>query len=323
MSKPKPSTLTILFIVLVVALLGPQVSEQAHGQQWKIAFESQRDEDPGIYVVNPDGSGLQNLTPGVVGWEPTWSPDRTKILFTSFLHGGGEADEEIYVMDADGSNRRRLTNTPGDSASSWSADWSPDGEQIVFNSNRDGSDLGWDGPELYLMAADGSNVRRLTRRLGSDSSPAWSPDGTKIAFMRNPVGDQEGRGDIYVIQPDGTNLQRLTRDARAGRPSWSPDGERIAFMSARSNRKQAYDGAEYEIYVMDADGTNIQRLTHRPYADGHPDWSPDGTKVVFTVYGDQEGTGNSEEHGIYVMDADGTNVRRLTAGGRGEGHPNW
>ncbi len=172
------------------------------------------------------------------------------------------------------------------------------------------------------MAADGSNVERLTRRLGFDSSPAWSPDGTKIAFMRSAPGEQEGRSDIYVIQPDGTNLQRLTRDARAGRPSWSPDGERIAFMSARSNRKQAYDGDELEIYVMDADGTNIQRLTHRPGADGHPDWSPDGSEIVFNYLGEGN-TGTGEEHGIYVIGADGTNLRRLTAGGRNEGHPNW
>jgi len=291
-------------------------------QQWKIVFEGERDGDRGIYVVNPDGSGLQNLAPGGGGWEPTWSPDRSKILFASDLHGGGQADEEVYVMDADGSNIRRLTNTPGDSTSSWAADWSPDGEQIVFTSNRDGSDLGWDGWELYLMAADGSNVRRLTQRLGSDGAPTWSPDGTKIAFTRHPVGDQEGRGDIYVIQPDGTNLQRLTRDARAGRPSWSPDGKRIAFMSTRSNRKQAYDGEEFEIYVMDADGTNIQRLTHRPGADGHPDWSPDGSEIVFNFLGEGN-TGTGEEHGIYVIGADGTNLRQLTAGFGRHGHPNW
>ena len=284
-------------------------------QQWKIAFESERDGDPGIYVVNPDGSDLQNLTPGGGGWEPTWSPDRSKILFASDLHGGGQADEEVYVMDADGSNIRRLTNTPGDSTSSWSADWSPDGEQIVFSSNRDGSDLGWDGEELYVMAADGSNVRRLTRRLGSEGVPAWSPDGTKIAFTRHPVGDQEGRGDIYVIQPDGTNLQRLTRDARAARPSWSPDGKKIAFMGGGHD-----EGSE--IYVMDADGANIQRLTHRPGADGAPDWSPDGSEIVFNFLG--EGNAETgEEHGIYVIGADGTNLRRLTAGGRNEGHPNW
>lgn len=285
-------------------------------QQWKIAFESERDGDLGIYVVNPDGSDLQILTPGAGGWEPTWSPDRSKILFASNLHGGGQADEEVYVMDADGSNVRRLTNTPGDSTSSWSADWSPDGEQIVFSSNRDGSGLGWDGEELYVMAADGSNVRRLTRRLGFDSSPAWSPDGTKVAFMRSAPGEQEGRSDIYVIQPDGTNLQRLTRDARAARPSWSPDGKRIAFMGGDG------DDESSEIYVMDADGTNIQRLTHRSGADGAPDWSPDGSEIVFNFLG--EGNPKTgEEHGIYVIGADGTNLRRLTAGGRNEGHPNW
>ena len=285
-------------------------------QQWKIAFESERDGDPGIYVVNPDGSDLQNLTPGGGGWEPTWSPDRSKILFASDLHGGGQADEEVYVMDADGSNIRRLTNTPGDSTSSWSADWSPDGEQIVFSSNRDGSDLGWDGEELYVMAADGSNVRRLTRRLGFDSTPGWSPDGTKIAFMRSAAGADTGDVvDIYVIQPDGTNLQRLTREARAARPSWSPDGKKIAFMGGGHD-----EGSE--IYVMDADGANIQRLTHRPGADGAPDWSPDGSEIVFNFLG--EGNAETgEEHGIYVIGADGTNLRRLTAGGRNEGHPNW
>ncbi len=287
-------------------------------QQWKIVFEGERDGDPGIYVVNPDGSGLQNLAPGGGGWEPTWSPDRTKILFTSFLHGSGQADEEVYVMDADGSNMRRLTHTPGEGTSSWSADWSPDGEQIVFTSNRDGSDLGWDGEELYVMAADGSNVRRLTRRLGSEAVPAWSPDGTKIAFTRSAPGEQEGRSDIYVIQPDGTNLRRLSA---GGRPSWSPDGKKIAFMSTRHTGEQQTD-TDIEIYVMDADGTNIQRLTHRPGANGHPDWSPDGSEIVFAFYGEGN-TGTGDDVGIYVIGADGTNLRRLTAGGRNEGHPNW
>ena len=289
-------------------------------QQWKIVFESGRDGDPGIYVVNPDGSDLQNLavrSTGGGGWEPTWSPDRSKILFASDLHGGGQADQEVYVMDADGSNIRRLTNTPGDSTSSWAADWSPDGDQIVFTSNRDGSDLGWDGEELYIMAADGSNVRRLTRRLGSDAVPTWSPDGTKIAFTRHPaVGDQESQGDIYVIQPDGTNLQRLTRDG-GGRPSWSPDGKKIAFMGGGG-----HDDGGIDIYVMDADGTNIQRLTHRAGPDGHPDWSPDGSEIVFAFYGEGN-TGTGGEVGLYVIGADGTNLRQLTAGGRYEGHPNW
>ncbi len=292
-------------------------------QQWKIVFESDRDGDPGIYVVNPDGSDLQNLSvrsTGGGGWEPTWSPDRSKILFASDLHGGGQADQEVYVMDADGSNMRRLTHTPGEGTSSWAADWSPDGEQIVFKSNRDGSGLGWDGEELYVMAADGSNVRRLTRS-GYNGTPAWSPDGSRIAFMSNRHSTPEAPNEIYVMDADGTNIQRLTHDyEHAARPAWSPDGERIAFMSNRDGGRPDID-AEYEIYVMDADGTNIQRLTHRPGTDGLPDWSPDGSEIVFNFYG-EDGTG--EDVGLWLIGADGTNLRQLTAGsGRGQGHPNW
>jgi len=307
----------LLFVTLATTALFLGCQEQ----QWKIAFESKRDGDQAIYVINPDGSDLQILTPGAGGWEPTWSPDRSKILFASDLHGGGQADEEVYVMDADGSNVRRLTNTPGDTTSSWSADWSPDGKQIVFQSNRDGSPEGWDGYDIYVMDADGSNIRRLTREPGFDATPAWSPDGSRIAFMSSR--DDKSRSEIYVMTVDGSKAWRLTHDKKgAGRPAWSPDGERIAFASTRSNRKQAYDGAEFEIYVMDADGTNIQRLTHRPGADGAPDWSPDGSEIVFNYLG-AGNTGTGEEVGIYVIGADGTNLRRLTAGGQKGGHPNW
>jgi Tol biopolymer transport system component len=82
------------------------------------------------------------------------------------------------------------------------------------------------------------------------------------------------------------------------------------------------DDGDSEIYVMDADGANIQRLTHRPGADGHPDWSPDGTKIVFTYLGVRNEMYGAD-HGLYVIDVDGTNLQQLTAGGRTEGHPNW
>jgi len=333
MSKPKPSTLTILFIVVVVAaLLGPQVSEQAHGQQWKIAFESGREGDSDIYLVNPDGSNLQRLTKGKNAWEPDWSPDRSQILVASTLHGG---EDEVYVMDADGSNMRRLTHTPGEGTSSWAADWSPDGQKIVFMSNRGGSPPGSDGYDLYVMNADGSNLRQLTRAHGWNAAPAWSPDGDHIAF--GSYDESKGKGDvppgmgwyrtspsspmwragIWLIAPDGTGPRRLINHGE--RPSWSPDGKKIAFASSHHAGEQQTD-TDIEIYVMDVDGANIQRLTHRPGADGNPDWSPDGTKIVFNFYG-EDGTG--EEVGLWLIGADGMNLRRLTAGGRNEGHANW
>lgn len=317
MFRPKRTAVVILVAGLLVTAFNFHAQEkgQAKPQQRKIAFESRRDGNLDIYLVNPDGSNLQRLTNGKDAWEPDWSPDRSKILFTSTLHGG---EEEVHVMDADGSNVRRLANTPGDSTSSWSADWSPDGQKIVFMSNRDGSTLGSDGYDLYVMNADGSNVWRVTRAHGWDGVPAWSPDGEHIAF----VSDRDGQGGIYLIAADGSDLQRLTYDGASSRPAWSPDGQKIAFMSTRHASEQPADPSEIEIYIMDADGTNIQRLTRRPNADGHPDWSPDGTKIVFALYGDGN-DGYGDEHGIYVMDADGTNLQRLTAGGRTEGHPDW
>ena len=94
MSKPKLSTFGILFVVLVVAaLLGPQMSKPAEGQQWKIVFEGTQDGKGGIYVVNPDGSGLQRLTTGKEAWEPTWSPDRSQILVASTLHSNAALNE--------------------------------------------------------------------------------------------------------------------------------------------------------------------------------------------------------------------------------------
>ena len=219
MFRPKRTAVVILVAGLLVTAFNFHAQEkgQAKPQQRKIAFESRRDGNLDIYLVNPDGSNLQRLTKGKEAWEPGWSPDRTKILVASTLHGG---ENEVYVMDADGSNMRRLTHTPGEGTSSWSADWSPDGRQIVFQSNRDGSPEGGDGYDIYVMDADGSNIRRLTREDGADGTSAWSPDGSRIAFMSSR--DDKSRSEIYVMTVDGSKAWRLTHDNRgAGRPAWS------------------------------------------------------------------------------------------------------
>ena len=129
-----------------------------------------------------------------------------KIAFVSDRDG----NDEIYVMDADGSNLTRLTNNP---AIDDSPAWSPDGTKIAFVSYRDGNE------EIYIVDADGSSQTRLTDNSASDCFPSWSPDGTKIAFS----SDRDGNDEIYVVDADGSSQTRLTdNSADDDQPEWSP-----------------------------------------------------------------------------------------------------
>ena len=177
----------------------------------------------------------------------------TKIAFTSYR----DANREIYVMDADGSNLRNLTRNPA-----WDSRpaWSPDGGRIAFESYRDGD---W---EIYVMDANGENPQRRTKHFSHDLAASWSPSGDLIAFQSFRGGSFE----IYMMAADGRNLRNLTNnnDANDETPSWSPDGERIAFTS--SGNRNEHDS---NIYVMAADGGNLQKLTKDPEADNWPDWA--------------------------------------------------
>jgi len=153
------------------------------------------------------------------------------------------------------------------------------------------------GPQIYVMDADGSNLRQLTDDKGFQGPLSWSPDGQYLAFGRG--------GDIYVMDADGANPRNLTNyQAGDGEAAWSPDGQRIAFSSNRAERVagQAY---ATDIFVMEADGANPLNLTDSATNDASPAWSPDGKSIAF--HSDRDG--NQE---IYVMDAVGSNPRRLT-----------
>jgi Tol biopolymer transport system component len=265
--------------------------------QHSIAFQSSRDGDYEIYLMNADGSGQVNLTdnPGY-DYAPVWSPDGTRIAFTSNRDG----NNEIYVMNADGSGLLNLTNNPG---YDYAPAWSPDGTRIAFTSNRDGNS------EIYVVNTDGSGLHNLTNNPAEDGGVdfvtrvglSWSPNGAKIAF----VSARDGTGEIYVMNADGSGVTRLT-STYAITPVWSPDGARIAFVNSAG------------ISVMNADGSGVTSLHQSGHLDG---WSPDGSKIAF-----QSGIfcirGCSVRSYIVVMNADGTGVTQLTNTG-GDFSPVW
>ena len=215
---------------------------------------------------------------------------RTKIAFTSTRDG----NYEIYIMDGDGKNQRRVTVHPNIDRF---PTWSPDGKKIAFVSNRNGGYI-----QIWVIGADGENPIRLTDGVW-DQNPDWSPDGTKIVYDAHLVPEDHdlAPGGITVMDADGHNKRLLTPEG--AHPTWSPDGKRIAFISG-------VDVINH-VFVMDADGRNRMQLTHDFVRKRLPSWSHDGKRIAYT--GDNV---------IWVVDSDGENPRQITWHVT-EDHPSW
>jgi len=209
-----------------------------HGYVWPIYASYD------IFRANPDGTNLRRLTttPGYDA-EATINRDG-RIVFTSVRDG----DMEIYSMNGDGSDVKRLTNRPGPDGGPW---FSPDGKQIVFRGHpiTDQKELAeyrtllkqelWRPTtlEIYVMNADGTNVRQVTHLGGANFAPSWTPDGRRIIFASN-AHDPRGRNfDIYLVNLDGSGLEQVTfNDTFDGFPMFSPDGRLLAFSSNRNGK---------------------------------------------------------------------------------------
>ena len=208
-----------------------------------------------------------------------WSPDSSMIAY--------EGDDGLYVMNADGSDQRKL-------ADGWGPTWLPDGTRIAFA-------LG-SGHVAYLWTIhpDGTGLMQLTQSpaFGSVELPTWSPDGSRLAFLR--------AGKIHVVNEDGSGLVEIaaSKSIDPFQPQWSPDGRQLAF--------EANTGQSYDIYVVNADGTGLDAIAHGPNLEENwPVWSPDGTLIAYGATDDLSAF-NAGTYDLYVMRPDGTNVQRLT-----------
>ncbi len=255
----------------------------------KLQFSSGYAADQTIFATTRNATYVSRDRGQTWSTVPAWAPT------LAFVYGDG-AQAEIYTMNADGSQIRRLgqNGVRGSHPS-----WSPDNNWLVFSANRTGSS------NIYVVQVDGQGLARATSGSQNDTEPAWSPDGGRIAF----TSDRDGRPQLYVMDADGSNPRRLTDSPGADHePAWSPDSSRLAFTSNR--------GGQDQVYVLTLSTGQVAAVTSGPARNHSPAWSPDGQWLAFV----SEHDGAAD---IYQVHPDGSALTQVTSAGGNELWPAW
>ena len=243
-----------------------------------------------------DGLTPETLNAGAVSRDPSPSPDGSQFVFAvSQVSLQGEQQNDLYIVNKNGLNMRRLTSMPGIETA---PQWSPDGAKILFQAT-----VG-DRSDIYTINVDGTGMTNLTAGIPSDltdpGTPAWSPNGSKVAF----IAVRNLQHKVWTINVDGSGLTQVTTDAGFDiTPTFSPDGQQIAF--TRYNAANASLGDD--IMIVSASGGTPARIALAG-DQRTPAWSPEGTLIAFTG----NATAGQAQTYIYTMRTDGTGLRMRT-----------